>query len=229
MQKASMASVNLYLSEMSHYLRSFCYFLDVVLQILLWRGQAHFSIFGHSYNVWFPIHSIWLFASVALAFEKPSLAPSVLFYGLAWTMISMNYFNSHHPYFWYRVKSFDSLMLGLVRSGTETTTPAIESTEKLSMAKNHADELQKHKADRMIALISAFLTTGLKAYKIYSGTTLSGKLALCLSLTACLQYGIKIMLTLIVSPLNNVSRDYGRPIVVFPVRKALLSAHGSQV
>ena len=173
-----MASVNLYLSEISHYLRSYCYFLDVVLQILLWRGQANLNIFGQSFNVWFPIHSIWLFASAALAFEKPSLAPSVVFYGLAWIMISMNYFNSHHAYYWYRVKSFDRLMMGLFRSGTKPNMTTIESSETLSKAKQHADELQNRKANRIIALINAFLSTGLKAYKIYSGTTLSGKFAL---------------------------------------------------
>ena len=174
MQKASVASINLYLSEMSHYLRSFCYFLDVALQILLWRGRANFSMFGHSFSLWFPIHSVCLFVGVAVAFEKPSLAPSIFFYGLAYIMISMNYFNSNHPYPWYRVKSFDSLVVGLVRTRRGATT--IESNAELNKAKEYADELQKRKADRIVALISAFLATGLNAYKIYSGTTISGTL-----------------------------------------------------
>ena len=173
MDKASMTSVNLYLSEILYYWSSYCYFLDVVAGILLWRGQATLGMFGYSVNIWFPIQSIWLFASVALAFERPSLVPSLLFYGLAWIMISMNYFNSHHPYTWYRVKTFDSLAKGLL-PGAASNASTIESNSELSRAKNHADKLQKRKADRMGALISAFLSTGLKAYKIYGGTTLSG-------------------------------------------------------
>lgn len=176
MQKASVASVNLYLSEISHYLISYCYFLDVALQILLWRGRANFVVFGQSFSLWFPLHSMWLFASAAIAIERPSLAPSIFFYGLAYMMISMNYFNSYHRYPWYRVKTFDSLALGLLRTRTRATT--IDSNAELSKAKAHADELQKRKADRIVALMSAFLTTGLNAYKIYSGTTVSGEFSL---------------------------------------------------
>ena len=65
MDKASMTSVNLYLSEILYYWSSYCYFLDVVAGILLWRGQATLGMFGYSVNIWFPIQSIWLFASVA--------------------------------------------------------------------------------------------------------------------------------------------------------------------
>lgn len=168
--KASMASVNLYLSEISYYWRSYCYLLDVLADILLWRGWATIGMFGYSADIWFPIQSIWLFASVALAFEKPSLAPSLILYGLAWIMMSMNYFNSRHIYPWYRVKTFESLVIGLLPiAGYNAET--IESTVDLSNAKSNADELQKRKADRMQTFISELLGTGLKAYKLYSGTT----------------------------------------------------------
>ena len=95
MDKASMASVKLYGNEIVQLWRNYCYFLDVLVGILLWRGRANLTLLGWKINVWFPIHSMWLFASVAIAFEKPSYALAVVFYGCAYIMIALNY---HYRY-----------------------------------------------------------------------------------------------------------------------------------
>ena len=173
--KASIASVKLYMNEFFSYWNHYCYFLDVVAGILLWRGRTQLSVFGCPINIWFPLHSIWLFASAAVAYEKPFLAPSIFFFGLAWIMISLNYYNSRHPYPWYKVKTFESLVLGLI-TGPTSHVSTIEANTAVA-EKSHFDALDKLKADRMSAFISAFINTGLNAYKIYSGTNLSSKFA----------------------------------------------------
>jgi hypothetical protein len=174
MEKASMASVKLYLSEVYQFWRNYCYFLDVLLGILLWRGRAAVSFLGYEANIWFPVHSVWLFVSVTVAYERPSFAPAMFFYGLAWIMISLNHYNSRHPYWGCRVKRFESLVMGILRG---TASPSITKIEANAFAKekDHHEALDNLKADRMMALISAFLSTGLKAYSIYSGTSIASK------------------------------------------------------
>jgi hypothetical protein len=173
MDKPSVASVRSYASEAGDLGRNFCYFLDVWANIFLWRGRARTSIFGYSVTTWFPIHSIWLFVSCVVAYEKPPFAPAIFFFGLAWIMISTNMHISRHPYPWYRVKKFESLLWGIV-----TRTRAFSSTHSVeanTLAKEKAayDALDTIKAERMMALINAFISTGLKAYGIYSGTNIT--------------------------------------------------------
>ncbi|CAB9524093.1 expressed unknown protein [Seminavis robusta] len=172
MNSPSMASVRLYASEVYEIWRNYCYFLDVVANILLWRGRVNLTLFEYSANIWFPIQSIWLFVSVALAYEKPSYAPAIFFYGLAWIMISINYCSSRHPYAWYRVKRFESLVLSTLLGTAASSTRSVEA-DSTAEEKATYDALDKLKADRMMALMSAFIRTGLKAYRIYSGTNIA--------------------------------------------------------
>ena len=134
--------------------------------IMAWTNC--FSIFGYKANLWFPIQSVWLFASVAIACEKPSFAPSILFYGIAWIMMSLNYYNSRHPHHWCRVKRFESLIIGIITgsSSSLSSTDSVAPNESVA-ERHHFDALDNLKADRMAALISAFLATGLKVYGIY--------------------------------------------------------------
>ena len=173
MDMPSMSSVRLYVSEAFDLWHNYCYFLDVWANIVLWRGRACVSVFGYSTSIWFPIHSLWLFVSCAVAYEKPQFAPAIFFFGLAWIMISTNMHNSRHPYPWYRVKKFESLLLGiLIKSKACSSTHSVEAHSSADM-KSIYDALAKLKAERMMALITAFICTAQKAYRIYSGTDIT--------------------------------------------------------
>lgn len=172
MEKASMSSIKLYCSEVHEFWRNYCYFLDVMVGILLWRGRTNISVLGYTVNVWFPLQSVWLFTSVALAYEKPAFAPAIFFYGLAWIMISLNFHNSRLPYHWHRVKKFEHLVKGILTGSAVKATKTVEANKYFDEF-YHYRELDAVKADRMMALLSALMTTGLKAYKIYSGTSIT--------------------------------------------------------
>jgi len=100
-------------------------------------------------------------------------------------MISINRYNSRHPYPWYRVKSFESIVMGLIR-GPSRSSSTIESNVS-AVTKSHYDALDKLRADRMATLISAFISTALKAYRLYSGTSFASKHKLN-SFSLCIQY-----------------------------------------
>jgi hypothetical protein len=173
MDKPSVASVRLYANEAYDLWLNYCYFLDVWANIFLWRGRTHISMFGYSATLWFPIHSIWLFVSCAMAYEKPPFAPAIFFFGLAWLMMSTNRYISRHPYPWYRVKKFESLLLGtVIRSKPCSSTLSVEPNT-LAQEKAAYDAVDKLKAERMMTLINTSISTGLKAYRIYSGTNIT--------------------------------------------------------
>lgn len=176
MEKASMSSIKLYLSELKEYWISICCFLDLVSCIFLWRGRAKISLFRKAFSIWFPIHSIWLFISAIVAYERPNLCFPIFLYGVAWVMISTNYSRSHHPVPWYRVKRFEDFCWVFVkgspsRAARQPVEPNAAIGEKARFA-----ALDKLKANRMTALISAFVNTGFKALRIYSGTDITSKL-----------------------------------------------------
>ena len=171
-----MASIKLYISELKEYRESICCFLDLIANIILWRGKATLSFCGYQFSIWFPIHSIWLFTSAVLAFEKPKLAPPIFFFGIAWVMISLNYNYSRLPFPWDRVKRFEDLVLTLTfkRSPPASVRQVIEPFTAIE-EKEQITALRKLKADRMAALLSAFVDTSLKALRIYSGTSITSK------------------------------------------------------
>ena len=78
MQDVSVESVKLYAGEIVSYWKKYCYLLDVVAEILLWRGTILISVFGKECSVWFPLRSALLFAAIVTGLERPDLLPSLL-------------------------------------------------------------------------------------------------------------------------------------------------------
>jgi hypothetical protein len=161
MTEATVQSVRLYAQELLSYWKKYCYLLDVLFGIFLWRGRAKAQLFGCTFSVWFPIHSIVLFTAVVVGLEFPHYLPSVFLYLLAYCLLAVNYDASHHPSPWRRVRSFFPGGIsnkGLIEPGTGT-----EETETL-------ERLDIYKANRVTCFLYQFMYTGLNVYRVYSKT-----------------------------------------------------------
>jgi hypothetical protein len=100
MEQASMQSVKFYANELMSYGQVYCYLIDVVIGVLLWRGHAKLG----SFSIWFPIHSVALLTGAVVAIEVPTFVPAVFFFGIAYIMLTINYYGSTYPYPWNRCK-----------------------------------------------------------------------------------------------------------------------------
>ena len=140
MTDATVTSVKLYANELLDYWKKYCYLFDVAAGILLWRGRANVSLFGWSCSVWFPIHSVVLFAAVVVGLEFPRFLPSVIFYLLAYCLLAVNYYACNHPSPWRRVKPF---FFRLGSSGlTIKPGTGVEGTETLYRLDTYKVSLQ---------------------------------------------------------------------------------------
>lgn len=95
-----MESVKFYANELMSYGKVYCYLIDVMIGVLLWRGRARVG----SWSIWFPIHSVALLTAAVVAMEVPKLVPAVFFFGIAYVMLTINYHGSRYPYPWNRCK-----------------------------------------------------------------------------------------------------------------------------
>ena len=127
MTDVTIESVKLYANEVLDYWKKYCYLFDVAAGILLWRGRANVSLLGKDFSIWFPIHSMVLFAAVFVGLEYPVFLPSVFFYMLAYGLLCVNYYACTHPSPWRRVRPF---LFSLGSSG-RTIEPGtgVEGTE----------------------------------------------------------------------------------------------------
>jgi hypothetical protein len=167
MEKVNLDSVKLYANELVAYLKNYCFALDVMVEIFLWRGRLQVS---KNRTIWFPVHSMVLLFAVTLAFERPLLIPPIFFYGIAWIMLSINYHASRHPYPWKRVKSSErnNMVVLLGRS----FHPPIEIEPNQGVEEGiKFDKLDLLKAERISTLIQEFMRFSLKVYGIYSKTS----------------------------------------------------------
>lgn len=167
MEKSSLDSVKLYAKELKAYWKNYCFFLDVMVEIFLWRGRLQIT---KARSVWFPLRSMVLLGAVTVAFERTHLIPTVFFYGIAWIMLSINYHASRHPYPWKRVKASESnnmvVLLGRSIHPPVTIDPGDGVAEGIKLYK-----LDKSKANRISKLVQAILAFVAKAQKIYSKTS----------------------------------------------------------
>jgi hypothetical protein len=149
MEQPTVDAVKLYFSELVSYWQNYCYVLDILMEIILWRGRLRVSA---TRTLWFPIHSLLLFAAVALVLERPGLAMPTCLYFIAWILLSVNYHASRHPYPWQRVKKSEeiNMMALLGRSSTqpEKIEPGQGVQEKLKI-----ERLDELKARRMVRYI----------------------------------------------------------------------------
>lgn len=176
MEKPSLTSVRLYINELLSYWVDYCFFLDVLFEMILWRGRW---TIGDRIDLWCPIRSVALFVAIQAAIEYPQYIVPILLYSIAATMMSVNYYASHHANPWKRVKSFVQVnrmaLTGrktslLHQSGEGTASSNRIEPNQGSQGGKRQDQLDKLKAARMAALIEACLTFALKVYRIYSKT-----------------------------------------------------------
>jgi hypothetical protein len=172
-----MESIKIYARELMEYGSVICYLIDVMLGVLLWRGRAKLQLVGITFKIWFPIHSAVLFVSAALAIENPLLIPTILFYGLAWILLTIGYFSSTHPYPWQRCKSAGELLLVDLLGRRMHKPIHIEPNVGVEEAELLA-KLDKVKAERVSSFLYDFMMVGLKVRRIYKKTSLLSKLSL---------------------------------------------------
>ena len=169
MNEVSVKSVQLYFSELVSDWRRYCYLLDVVAEILLWRGRLHFTLFGKDKSIWCPCHSIVLFASALISMERPELIPSVFFYGVAYCLLWNNYYASHHPSPWRRVRSYRNIS-GMAFLGWSpqrvSIPPGVGEKEDEALY-----ALDMYKTYRVTGFLYELIMGALKVYRIYSKNT----------------------------------------------------------
>jgi hypothetical protein len=167
MEMVNLDSVKLYANELVAYWKNYCFFLDVMMGIFLWRGRLQVS---KNRSIWFPLHSMVLLFTVALAFERPLLIPPIFFYGIAWIMLSINYNASRHPNPWKRVKSSErnTMVVLLGRS----LHPPIEIEPNQGVEEDiKLSKLDLLKAERISTLVQELMRFSLEIYGIYSKTS----------------------------------------------------------
>lgn len=168
LEEPSMDSVTMYAGELFAYRYHLFYFIDVILNILLWRGRVNLSFRGQAIRVWCPIHSMVLFASAALALEFPGKIPPIILYLIAWSMLSVNYHRSRDPYPWNRCKSFHRTSLVLVLLGrSQEGNARIEQNVGVQEAKL-LGTVDTIKAARVEVFLLETLRVALKLYRVYS-------------------------------------------------------------
>lgn len=170
MEKPTVDTVKLYASELVSYGENIFYALDVLLEILLWRGRIDIT---KTRTIWFPIHSLYLFCSTVILVERPEWIAPIVLYAMAWFLLSLNYHASTHPYPWLRVqKSTEVNMTAFFKGGTNSLPQQIAAGEGLA-EKEKLERLDQLKSKRMSMIVTAWLQFLLKAYRIYSKTTVT--------------------------------------------------------
>jgi hypothetical protein len=162
----SVESVKILAKELVGYGSVICYLIDVIMCVWLWRGQAKVSLFGQQFTFWFPIHSAVVFAAAVLAVEFPLKIPAIIFFCLAWALLTLGYHNSTHPDPWRRCKTVGELtMVGIL--GRRISGPIyIKADVGVSEAKA-LEKLDKVKADRVAGFLYDFIMVALKIRRIY--------------------------------------------------------------
>jgi hypothetical protein len=172
MEEPTVNTVKLYAAEVTSYWQHYCYFLDIMFEIFLWRGRWHLS---DTKSFWFPIHSVAFAASILISLEYPHLAGAMFFYLLAWVMLSINFFASRHPNPWKRVKRSEETNL-VVLTGHSFANPDMQIVpdEGVELGKV-VDKVDEIRGARMSKLISACIHFLLQINEIYSKTSVGAK------------------------------------------------------
>jgi hypothetical protein len=166
MTQVTVQSVKLYVNELISYWGKYCYLLDVLVGVLLWRGRLHIT---KNLSIWFPIHSAVLFAAMAFAVECPQFLPSIFLYAIAYALLMNNYYLSSHPSPWSRVRSFGSI-IATSRFGSSSSRLPIERETGVEEA-DTLRLLDEYKMHRVTGFLYEILNTSLKVYKVYSKNT----------------------------------------------------------
>jgi hypothetical protein len=138
--------------------------LDVVAEVLLWRGSVKLNIFGNEVSVWCPIHSVFLLLSINYGLEHPDFIPAIILYAIAYALLWKNFHLSTHPNPYCRVKSFRRFTDRFtyvaqdvyIKPGT-----GFEESERLRL-------LDEYRANRVMGFIYEALMIGLSLYRVYN-------------------------------------------------------------
>lgn len=155
MTDVSIESVKLYATEVKEHWQRYCYFLDVLAHLILWRGKI-------------PIHSVVFFVGLSLAIEFPQYVPSVLMYLVAYALLCNNYFLSNHPSPWSRVRSFARVAFNNHFSSNKKITIEQGDGEEEAKLQNRLDE---YRGLRAMAFLYKAMKTALGVYRVYSKST----------------------------------------------------------
>lgn len=171
MDDPTMKTTTMWFNELYSYGTVYFYIIDVIFNILLWRGRA--TICGIS--IWFPLRSIVTFVFAIAAIERPRHIPALFFYGLGWILLTMNYHWSRHPNPWQRCKSLgemsNTMLFGNVLDKEVKIQPfeGVEETKKL-------EDLDALKAQRISAAFWDTIRVGLNIRRIYNKTDVNCEL-----------------------------------------------------
>jgi hypothetical protein len=174
MDEVTLQAVKLYASEVLSYWKSYCFVLDVFLEIFLWRGQWTLS---PTRSIWFPLRSVAMLVAVIAIIEHPEKTIPILLLTFAWILITINYHAVRHPNPWKRVQpsfEFSNLMvLGRksLFSSPVTSNQANEIQPNQGSAEGFVrDKLDEIKAARMSALIQSLIYFLLKVKRLWKKT-----------------------------------------------------------
>lgn len=163
-QEVSVQSLKLYIREMLGHGKQFCYLVDVLAEVVLWRGSLNLKIFGKEISVWCPIHSVYLLLSITYCLGHPDFAPAIIFYGIAYALLWKNYYLSTHPNPFCRVKSFRRFTDRFTYVAQDvhiTPGTGFEEAEKLRL-------LDEYKANRVMCFMSEATVICLSLYRVYN-------------------------------------------------------------
>ena len=98
LETSSLNAIKVHATEAASYWLRICNFLDILFEVLLWRGRW--------FGVWCPHHSVALFLSVLFCLERPEKAGSVILMSISWMLLTINFHNCRHPYPWKRSRNW---------------------------------------------------------------------------------------------------------------------------
>lgn len=161
MQEVSVQSVKSYVKELTNHWKSFCYLIDVIAGIILWRGRIKVKVSdGEAKSVWFPIHSMALFTAVLVGLGSPRFLPSIFLFAIAWALLFNNHHLASHPSPWHRAKSFTQFGVSDERVSISPGVGMEESKILLLLG--------EYKAERVMAFVYEFLMIGYELYNTYN-------------------------------------------------------------
>ncbi len=164
MTDVTIESVKLYATEVKEHWQRYCYFLDVLAHLVLWRGRVKF--FG--WSVWFPIHSIVFFVGFSFAVEYPTYLPSLVLYLIAYVLLWNNFALSIHPSPWSQVRSFARVAFNNHFSSAKAVI--IEPETGVDDARI-LHRLDQYRGLRVVAFLYQVIMAALKVYRVYSKNT----------------------------------------------------------
>jgi len=158
MSEVTIESVKLYATEAMEHGQRYCYLLDVLAHLVLWRGKL-------------PIHSFVFFVGLYAAIDFPRFIPSILVLLVAFTLLSNNYYISSHPSRWSRVRSFVRVAVNHYlpsKNPNIVIEPEICEDDHEGKLRDRVDE---YRGLRVIAFLYKAMKTALGVYRVYSKNT----------------------------------------------------------